>query len=159
MLAGDLQGFPNGRRLADDVLDIELQALEGAAQTGKLVDALAAGDKVDANDNPFGGTFPYVALPNVGAREQGRHGRQRRLAGTGRAARTGRRHHQRGAGRANQSNEDRWLTPLSISATAAILGAVASIATLLLLGWRRRRVTGAVAGPAPHTDLDATRPL
>jgi uncharacterized protein DUF4331 len=67
VLAGDLQGFPNGRRLGDDVVDIALQALEGAAQTGKLVDALAAGDKVDANDNPFTGTFPYVALPNVGA--------------------------------------------------------------------------------------------
>jgi Domain of unknown function (DUF4331) len=36
VLAGDLQGFPNGRRLTDDVLDIELQALEGAAQAGKL---------------------------------------------------------------------------------------------------------------------------
>jgi hypothetical protein len=67
VLAGDPQGFPNGRRLTDDVVDIELQAVEGAAQTGTLVDALAAGDKVDANDNQFGGTFPYVALPNVGA--------------------------------------------------------------------------------------------
>ena len=65
MLAGDLQGFPNGRRLTDDVVDIELQAVEGAAQTGKLVDALAAGDKVDANDNAFGDTFPYVALPTT----------------------------------------------------------------------------------------------
>ena len=51
----------------DDVVDIALQALEGAAQTGKLVDALAAGDKVDANDNAFGDTFPYVALPNNNA--------------------------------------------------------------------------------------------
>jgi hypothetical protein len=59
----DLQGFPNGRRLTDDVLDIELQALEGAALTG-IVDALKAGDKVDANDNAFGASFPYVALPN-----------------------------------------------------------------------------------------------
>ncbi|TMM43816.1 MAG: DUF4331 domain-containing protein [Actinobacteria bacterium] len=67
VLGGDLQGFPNGRRLADDVVDIELQALEGAAQTGKLVDALAAGDKVDANDNAFGDTFPYLALPNTAA--------------------------------------------------------------------------------------------
>jgi hypothetical protein len=64
VLAGDLQGFPNGRRLTDDVVDIELQALAGAAQTGKLVDALAAGDAVDANDQVFGGQFPYVALPN-----------------------------------------------------------------------------------------------
>src|SRR5262249_33756241 len=49
VLANDLQGFPNGRRLTDDVVDIELQALEGAAQTGKLVDALAKGDGVDTN--------------------------------------------------------------------------------------------------------------
>jgi hypothetical protein len=67
VLAGDLQGFPNGRRLADDVVDISIQAVEGAAQTGQLVDALAAGDAVDANDNAFGGEFPYLALPNVAA--------------------------------------------------------------------------------------------
>ncbi|HEY7048554.1 MAG TPA: DUF4331 domain-containing protein [Jatrophihabitantaceae bacterium] len=67
VLAGDLQGFPNGRRLTDDVVDIELQALEGAAQTGKLVDGLAKGDAVNANDDAFGSVFPYVALPNVGA--------------------------------------------------------------------------------------------
>ncbi len=65
VLAGDLQGFPNGRRLTDDVVDIALQAMAGAAQTGKLVDALAAGDKVDANDAAFGQTFPYLALPNT----------------------------------------------------------------------------------------------
>ena len=29
VLAGDVQGFPNGRRLIDDVLDIEVQAVEG----------------------------------------------------------------------------------------------------------------------------------
>src|SRR5215475_10734423 len=71
VLGGDLQGFPNGRRLTDDVVDIELQALEGAAQTGKLVDALAAGDSVNANDHRFGKSFPYVALPNVGAVNRG----------------------------------------------------------------------------------------
>ncbi|HCT79851.1 MAG TPA: hypothetical protein DGG94_11640 [Micromonosporaceae bacterium] len=65
VIGGDLQGFPNGRRLTDDVVDIGLQALAGAAQTGKLVDALAAGDKVDSNENAFGTTFPYVALPNA----------------------------------------------------------------------------------------------
>jgi Domain of unknown function (DUF4331) len=67
VLAGDLQGFPNGRRLADDTVDIAVQAVEGAAQTGRLVDALAAGDKVDSNDNTFGDAFPYVALPNQAA--------------------------------------------------------------------------------------------
>jgi len=67
VLGGDLQGYPNGRRLTDDVVDIELQALEGAAQTGHLVSALAAGDGVNANDTPFGNTFPYVALPHTAA--------------------------------------------------------------------------------------------
>jgi hypothetical protein len=67
VLAGDLQGFPNGRRLTDDVVDISLQAVVGAAQSGELVNALAAGDGVNRNDNEFGDAFPYVALPNVAA--------------------------------------------------------------------------------------------
>ncbi|MGC9670775.1 DUF4331 domain-containing protein [Planosporangium sp. 12N6] len=65
VLGGDKQGFPNGRRLTDDVIDISIQAMEGAAASGKLVDALAAGDKVDANDRDFEASFPYVALPNT----------------------------------------------------------------------------------------------
>ncbi|WP_018655697.1 DUF4331 domain-containing protein [Actinomadura flavalba] len=67
VLAGDLQGFPNGRRLGDDVLDISLQALEGAALTGRIVPALANGDAVNANDRAFGTSFPYVALPHSSA--------------------------------------------------------------------------------------------
>jgi hypothetical protein len=66
VLGGDLQGFPNGRRLTDDVVDISIQAVEGAAVSG-IVPALAAGDKVDANDVAFGTAFPYVALPNNAA--------------------------------------------------------------------------------------------
>ncbi len=65
VLAGDVQGFPNGRRLADDVLDIAVQAVEGAAQSGSLVRALTVVDSVDRNDKAFGATFPYVALPFV----------------------------------------------------------------------------------------------
>lgn len=65
VLAGDFQGFPNGRRLTDDVLDIAIQAVQGAAQTGKLVKPLAAGDKVNNNDRYFGKIFPYLALPNT----------------------------------------------------------------------------------------------
>ena len=64
VLGGDLQGFPNGRRLTDDVVDIALQALEGAAQSGHIVSALAAGDGVNVNDKVFGKHFPYVALPH-----------------------------------------------------------------------------------------------
>ncbi|GAA2677943.1 DUF4331 domain-containing protein [Streptomyces aculeolatus] len=74
VLAGDLAGFPNGRRLADDVLDISLQAVEGAAQSGQLVPALADGDQVDTNEVPFGDTFPYLAQPhtkNVNRSNQG----------------------------------------------------------------------------------------
>jgi hypothetical protein len=65
VLAGDLQGFPNGRRLTDDVIDISIQAVEGAAQSGKLVPALAGGDGVNMNDHAFGKIFPYLALPNT----------------------------------------------------------------------------------------------
>ena len=67
VLAKDTAGFPNGRRLTDDVVDIELQALEGAVRTGKLVLALAAGDGVNTNDVAFGDTFPYVAMPHSGS--------------------------------------------------------------------------------------------
>jgi hypothetical protein len=64
VLAKDLAGFPNGRRLTDDVVDIALQAVEGAAQSGQLVKALEKGDAVDGNDVDFTSTFPYVALPH-----------------------------------------------------------------------------------------------
>jgi len=70
VLGGDTGGFPNGRRLTDDVVDIELQTLEGAIQADgsiKLVEALAAGDGVDANDVAFESSFPYVALPHPGS--------------------------------------------------------------------------------------------
>jgi len=65
VLAGDIAGFPNGRRLTDDVVDIAVQAVEGAAQAGALVPALLPIDSVDRNDQPFSSTFPYLALPNL----------------------------------------------------------------------------------------------
>ena len=70
VLAGDTGGFPNGRRLTDDVVDIEVQTLEGAIQADgsiKLVQALAKGDGVDNNDVAFQSSFPYVALPHPGS--------------------------------------------------------------------------------------------
>jgi hypothetical protein len=67
VLAGDVAGFPNGRRLADDVTDIELRVIAGALlkpeQGGKQI---PLGDGVDQNDQPFRTTFPYVALPRDG---------------------------------------------------------------------------------------------
>ncbi len=65
VIAGDVQGFPNGRRLTDDVVDISVQAVAGATVTGSLVAGLATVDSVDRNDHAFGATFPYLALPNV----------------------------------------------------------------------------------------------
>jgi Domain of unknown function (DUF4331) len=67
VLAGDVAGFPNGRRLADDVTDIELRVIAGALlpadQGGKQI---PLGDGVDQNDRPFRSTFPYVPQPKDG---------------------------------------------------------------------------------------------
>ena len=67
VLAKDTAGFPNGRRLGDDVIDISIQAVEGAVRTGKLVEALATGDGVNTNDVAFSNSFPYLALPHSGS--------------------------------------------------------------------------------------------
>jgi hypothetical protein len=69
VLAGDVQGFPNGRRLGDDVVDIELRALAGATPfTPAFVKSPnnLLGDGVNANDMPFLSAFPYVATPHQG---------------------------------------------------------------------------------------------
>ena len=82
VLAGDLAGFPNGRRLGDDVVDIELQAVACAyGAVGGLVYSLtgncdpavfnkfpnnAVGDGVNANEKPFLSHFPYLASPFQG---------------------------------------------------------------------------------------------
>jgi hypothetical protein len=59
VLAGDNAGFPNGRRLGDDVVDIEEQAVAGFL-LGKKV---PLGDGVNGNDKPYLSHFPYVATP------------------------------------------------------------------------------------------------
>jgi hypothetical protein len=66
-IANDLGGFPNGRRLADDVVDISLRVVAGVLVPGfNKAPNNALTDGVDANDHPFLSTFPYVALPNQG---------------------------------------------------------------------------------------------
>ncbi len=74
VIGGDLAGFPNGRRLQDDVVDIALQVLEGVLlrPEGDLKTAVAGlGDAVNANENfrtnPIQGTFPYIANPHAGS--------------------------------------------------------------------------------------------
>jgi hypothetical protein len=63
VIGGDVAGFPNGRRLGDDVIDIALQVLAGEL----LGNPNDLGDGVDANDVAFGSTFPYVGLPHSGS--------------------------------------------------------------------------------------------
>ncbi len=81
-LEGDLCGFPNGRRLLDDVTDIELRAvIEGY---GPILNAVlgvpnrepnnAIGDGVDENDTSFLSVFPYQGTPHAGYEHIHRHG-------------------------------------------------------------------------------------
>ncbi|MFE9692958.1 DUF4331 domain-containing protein [Micromonospora sp. NPDC005806] len=163
VLDGDLQGFPNGRRLTDDAVDIALQAVEGAAQTGQLVDALAAGDKVDANDNPFSDTFPYVALPNVGAVNGGGAG----ATGDGQPDATPEGQQDESpqpapsvtpAGFLGRETGDMAMTMAAWGAS----GVAAGLGGLLFAGWwrrRRRPATTAPAGDIPDIDPDRTQPL
>jgi Domain of unknown function (DUF4331) len=73
-LAGQFDGFPNGRRLADDIVDIELRAvacgygpiLQSALGLCNLSPNNQIGDGVDHNDVRFRTTFPYVANPHQG---------------------------------------------------------------------------------------------
>ena len=73
VIGGDLAGYPNGRRLEDDVVDIALQVVEG-----ELVgNPNNLGDGVGMNDKPFMDRFPYLALPYSGSNPNP-HGGQRR---------------------------------------------------------------------------------
>jgi hypothetical protein len=73
LLGGDPAGFPNGRRVFDDVVAIELRALAGA--TYPLVDptftpdapAAVIDDGVKPRDLvPSLETFPYLGAPSSG---------------------------------------------------------------------------------------------
>jgi hypothetical protein len=64
VLAGDVAGFPNGRRLADDVVDIELRVIAGALLSPPK--NIPLGDGVDQDDKPFRAQFPYVGLAGDG---------------------------------------------------------------------------------------------
>ena len=75
----NMDGFPNGRRLEDDVVTIELQAVSGVALaaiglwyddfkgtnpvTQDLLDVLTYNAGVTSNDAPLKTAFPYVASP------------------------------------------------------------------------------------------------
>jgi hypothetical protein len=74
ILGGDNAGFPNGRRLEDDVVDIAIQVMAGA--TPFTPDFLKApnnllGDGVNQATLGFNGTFPYVSQPYSGFSRSG----------------------------------------------------------------------------------------
>jgi hypothetical protein len=64
LLGGDAAGFPNGRRLFDDVVDISLRVVAGVlaapfpGYASGINDRL--GDGVNVNDIPYRTTFPYL---------------------------------------------------------------------------------------------------
>jgi hypothetical protein len=74
LLGGDLAGFPNGRRVTDDVVAIELRALAGVtyplidktfkpdAAAGLLTDGLTPASV----SSPYLGHFPYLGVPYSG---------------------------------------------------------------------------------------------
>jgi hypothetical protein len=62
VLAGDNQGWPNGRRLSDDVIDIAEQAVGGFLKGTKL----PLGDGVNGDDRNLLPSFPYIADPQSG---------------------------------------------------------------------------------------------
>ena len=88
-LAGDVAGFPNGRRLTDDVVDIAARAVSGGVcgvplnqapqgQSPTLITCTSGGapftnvqvpiigDGVNLNDVPLQEVFPYVAFAQSG---------------------------------------------------------------------------------------------
>ncbi len=85
----NMDGFPNGRRLEDDVTRIELQAVGGVVLaavglwyddydptdpnaspvTDDLLSVLTYSTGVEANDVPFTSSFPYLAQPRSGTGE------------------------------------------------------------------------------------------
>jgi hypothetical protein len=71
VLGGDLAGFPNGRRVGDDVLDIVLQAAAGATPLTPAFNRSpnnSLGDGIGSNDVPYLASFPYLGIPHAGNR-------------------------------------------------------------------------------------------
>jgi hypothetical protein len=73
LLAGDAAGYPNGRRLFDDVVDITLRVAVGGVLAGNMCGPNhntacnvfpnnRLGDGVNTNDVDFRTDFPYLGL-------------------------------------------------------------------------------------------------
>lgn len=56
-------GWPNGRRIGDDVVDIALTAVASGPTYSSIT---VVGDNVAANDQVYNQVFPYLATPHAG---------------------------------------------------------------------------------------------
>ncbi|HEU5220081.1 MAG TPA: DUF4331 domain-containing protein [Gemmatimonadales bacterium] len=73
LIGGDAAGFPNGRRVFDDVTDIVLRVAVGGI-LAKDADGVSLnrfpnnrlGDGVNVNDKPYSASFPYIAPSHDG---------------------------------------------------------------------------------------------
>lgn len=61
--SGVSSGWPNGRRLGDDVTDIALTAIASGPSYSTIT---VVGDNVSSNDMEYNGVFPYAATPQAG---------------------------------------------------------------------------------------------
>lgn len=71
-LAGDKAGFPNGRRVSDDVTDIAAEVVAGVLNPAfNIFPNNRIADGVNGNDRTYQESFPYVAFAN--SARQSRH--------------------------------------------------------------------------------------
>ena len=61
--SGKWSGWPNGRRLGDDVVDIALTAIASGPSYSSI---FLLGDNINHNDQTYNFVFPYAATPNAG---------------------------------------------------------------------------------------------
>jgi hypothetical protein len=69
LLGGDLAGFPNGRRVGDDVTDVALRVAAGGTPFTPATNVApnnVLGDGVNQNDVPSLTRFPYISPPQAG---------------------------------------------------------------------------------------------
>lgn len=62
---GKWSGWPNGRRLGDDVVDIALTAVASGPGYSSI---FLLGDNINANDQTYNFVFPYAATPHAGSK-------------------------------------------------------------------------------------------
>jgi len=66
-IGGDIAGYPNGRRVFDDVTDISTRVVAGVLNPEfNIFPNNLLGDGVNTNDVPYQNVFPYVAFANSG---------------------------------------------------------------------------------------------